>query len=228
MTEPFDRRQLLVRGGLLGLGMAASPLLRAAEQCLGTPVQTEGPFFPVAEHPDLDLDLTRVTGHAQRAQGRVVLVRGQVRDLDCAPLPGAVIEVWQACASGRYDHPLDDNPAPLDPDFQYTGRITADAGGQYRFRTIKPGAYPIGPSLRRPPHIHFKVMAAGRGTLVTQMYFEGEPWNARDGILGSLSRDEQRRLIVPFEPGADDAIEGRFDIVLAGHRTAEGTPRLDS
>jgi len=222
----FGRRILLKGGGALGLGLLANGLTRAGEVCGLTPTQIEGPFYPVADQADKETDLTWVEGHSVRAKGQVVVVEGQVRGLDCAPLAGCLVEIWQACASGRYNHPSETNPAPLDPNFQYWGRVVADATGSYRFKTIRPGAYPAERDWTRPPHLHFKVAAPGLPVLVTQMYSDGDPLNGKDLIVRDLSPAERRRVTVPFAP-AGDGLRGRFDIVLGGRRSADATPYLD-
>ena len=193
-----------------------------------TPSQTEGPFYPVTPQSDLDTDLTRVVGHARKAKGQEILVSGSVRDLDGKPLQGAVVEIWQACASGRYHHPSDPNDAPLDPDFQYWGKMTVGSSGAYKFRTIKPGAYPAARDWLRPPHIHFKVRRPGFPQLATQMYFEGEGLNGKDGILLALNPAQRKSVIVPFED-QKGVLAGRFDIVLGrlGRYSRELTPFLD-
>lgn len=228
MRRDLTRRSLLTGVGAAGMGLlVAQP--GAGDELPPTPRQIEGPFYPVAEPPDKDLDLTRVEGHTQSARGVRVVLDGSVRTLDGAPVAGALVEIWQACATGRYNHPRDRNPAPVDPDFQYWGRVVADASGRYRFKSIKPGAYPNTPDWTRPPHIHFRVIAPGFRSLTTQMYFEGEDLNAKDRILQDLTPAERKLLTVAFGPAtADgDALAGRFDIVI-GPAAAEGTtPGLD-
>jgi protocatechuate 3,4-dioxygenase beta subunit len=128
MRRDLTRRSLLAGVGTAGVGLLlARP--GAGDGLSPTPRQIEGPFYPVAEPADKDLDLTRVEGRAQAALGVRVVLDGSVRTLDGAPVAGALVEIWQACATGRYNHPRDRNPAPLDPDFQYWGRVAADASG---------------------------------------------------------------------------------------------------
>jgi protocatechuate 3,4-dioxygenase beta subunit len=223
------RRDIIRQGGFLGLSLLTAGLARAGESCGLTPAQTEGPFYPVADQLDKDADLTRLAGSTQAAAGQVVVITGQVRTADCAPLAGAMVEIWQACSSGRYNHPDDSSSAPLDSNFQYWGRTHTDAGGMYSFRTIKPGAYPASADWIRPPHVHFKIAAPGFRSLTTQMYFAGDPLNARDRILRSLS-PAQRQLVVPeFVPlaGSAGVLSGRFDIVLGRLGAAGVTPELD-
>ena len=223
-----DRRWLLQRIGVLSsLPLLGGSLAHAAETCMRTARQTRGPFYPVSQKPDSDADLTTIPGKAEKASGQVAVVTGRVRDLDCRPLGGAKVEIWQACASGRYDHPRDRNPAPLDPHFQYWGEIVTAEDGSFSFRTIKPGAYPFQPGWDRPPHIHFQVKAEGYSTLVTQMYFEGEELNDKDRILGALAPDQRRFVIVPFVRGSADEITGRFEIVLGPASAGGTTPRLE-
>jgi protocatechuate 3,4-dioxygenase beta subunit len=211
MTDPHDpQRRHAVIGGLALAGYAALRPLVAA-----TPQQTEGPFFPVGETPESDFDLTRLEGHAQSAAGRVVEILGSVRGADGTPLAGAVVHVWQANHHGRYAHPDDTNPAPLDPHFQGYARLRTDAEGSFRVRTIVPGAYPVGSGWSRPPHVHFKVSHDGHRELTTQMYFAGDPLNARDRILNALDEGERAQLVVAFADGAGTGVPtGRFELLL--------------
>lgn len=208
-----DARRRLLKGTLGGTtAMASAPLLAAV-----TPTQTEGPFFPNRSQPDTDTDadLTRIEGHSERALGEIVEVSGRVLDEDGNPIAGALIDVWQANAKGRYAHERDPNPAPLDPNFQGWAKLTTDAEGGYRFRTIKPGPYQVGEAWSRPPHIHFKVARRGFHELTTQMYFAGDPLNDLDRLLQSVPESERGMLIVDFRPGSEaDAPRGVFDLVM--------------
>lgn len=229
MTK-IPRRTVLVRSGAAGLGWLVPAIARAGGQQSVTPSQAEGPFYPVTEQADKDADLTRLSGASRTARGTVVRLTGSVRTVDGAPLPGALVEIWQACASGKYNHPRDRNPAPLDPDFQYWARVTADSNGRFGFRTIKPGAYPNDPTWMRPPHIHFRVVATGFPTLTSQMYFEGEALNDSDRILQALSPAQRRLVVVAFTPVPEARAEigGQFDIVLSPRANdPEATPELD-
>ena len=194
----IGRRQVLQ--GVFGAAVAAATLTvgrRAqASVCLPTPPQTEGPFYPKEHQLDEDNDLTWVESRSKRAHGAVVYVQGQVTDDSCQPIERALVEIWQACASGRYNHPAEDNPAPLDVNFQYWGRCVSDANGRYVFKTIIPGAYAGDPNWIRPPHIHFTISKRGYTQLTTQMYFAGNIYNATDLVLQKLSRDEQQRVVI--------------------------------
>jgi len=134
---------------------------------------------------DHDADLTRVAGRAAGAKGQVIELTGRILNRQGMPVAGAQVELWQANAAGRYRHPSDDNAAPLDPAFDGYARIATDAGGHFRFLTVKPGGYNGGRRGYRTPHLHFDV--AGRiNRLVTQMYFPDEPrTNATDQLLSS-------------------------------------------
>jgi protocatechuate 3,4-dioxygenase beta subunit len=209
-TTNKTRRRLL-RGSVGAAAMVASAPLVAAT----TPRQTEGPFYPVHEQRDTDADLTRIEGHAERAVGEVIEVSGRVLDEDGNPVADALVDVWQANSYGRYAHERDLNPAPLDENFQGWAKLKTDADGRYRFRTIKPGPYPVRPDWSRPPHIHFKVARRSYHELTTQMYFAGDPLNERDLLLQSVPDPVQRMLVVDFtaQPGTE-AKRGVFDIVL--------------
>jgi protocatechuate 3,4-dioxygenase beta subunit len=177
---------------------------------LRTPDQILGPFYPVQQQPSLSGDLTR----DGRAQGIVLLLSGRVLTGTGAPVPGARVEIWQANAAGRYAHPNDGNPTPLDPNFDGFAVATTDDEGRYRFRTVVPAAYPAGPGRMRPAHIHFKVIGT-REELVTQMYFAGGEWNDRDPWLQSARRKEALIVALDDAPGGDGAKAAVFDIVLA-------------
>ena len=181
-----------------------------------TPPQIVGPFYPVTECPDLAADLARPSGSTAEAQGQLIYVSGRVLASSGAPVPHARIDIWQANAAGKYRHPSDTNPAPLDPNFKGFARLTTDTSGRYSFRTIKPGAYPTPEGDIRPPHIHMTV--EGRfDRLVTQLYFAGEAENLIDRWLNAAPHPE--RLIVTLQE-PDSHLESRalvahFDIVLA-------------
>ena len=67
------------------------------------------------------------------------------------------LEIWQANGAGRYTHPHDRNPAAIDPNFDGYATVMTDSEGRYRFRTVKPGAYPVVADYWRPPHIHYDI-----------------------------------------------------------------------
>ena len=152
-----------------------------------------GPVFGDREIGELDYDLTRQ--HAGEPLGERIIVTGRVLGSDGEPLRGQLVEVWQANAAGRYAHSVDDHDAPLDPNFSGGGRCLTSDQGEYRFITIKPGAYPWKNhhNAWRPAHIHFSVF--GRSftqRLITQMYFPGDPLFAFDPILGSVPEPTAR------------------------------------
>ena len=198
---------------------------QTADGCPATPRQTEGPYYPPKAQMDAQLDkdndLTQVKGQPGKASGQVLYVIGQIRDSHCRPIEAAIVEIWQASDSGRYRHPRDtQNPAPLDPQFQYYGRYITDKDGRYVFKTIKPGAYPMGPGMMRPSHIHFKVSQPEHGAFITQMYFVGDRFQDRDPIFNDIPGPERNRVLVTMEqPPADyepEARLARFDVTLPG------------
>ena len=175
-----------------------------------TPWQTVGPFFsPLLLRPG-DADLTR--GGA--AAGPAITLAGQVRQEGGAPVPGALIEIWQANAAGRYAHPADRGDAPLDPAFRGFGRALTDADGRYAFRTVRPGAVPGPGNAPQAPHILVSIVAAGLlRRLVTRIYFPDEPLNETDPVLATVDDPEARRTLIARTEGDG---RYRFDIVLRG------------
>jgi protocatechuate 3,4-dioxygenase beta subunit len=168
-----------------------------------------------------DGDLTRQ--HAGEPLGERIIVSGTVSDIHGRPIPGQLVEVWQANAAGRYAHVVDQHSAPLDPNFTGGGRCLTDGAGGYRFVTIRPGEYPWRNHANawRPAHIHFSFFGrAFTSRLVTQLYFPGDPLLEYDPMFQSISdRAAAERLIARFDLGA--TMEGwalgyRFDVVLGG------------
>ncbi|HEU5285171.1 MAG TPA: protocatechuate 3,4-dioxygenase [Sphingomicrobium sp.] len=207
----ISRRHLVV-GGAAMAGLAASA---GARKLVPTSAQALGPFYPVVRPRDMDADLTRVRGAKGVARGDPINVIGRVVDLRGRPVRGVRVELWQANAVGRYDHPGDHaNPAALDPNFQGFARLSTDGDGHFKFRTIKPSAYntPIG---MRTPHIHFDIHGRSE-RLVTQMYFPGEPLNEKDFLLRTAEpRESVIAEAIPRLSGDPGAAAFHWTVVLA-------------
>jgi protocatechuate 3,4-dioxygenase beta subunit len=186
----------------------------------------------LAKHWDAGhLDLSRAAPESSRALGQLIKVSGRVTDEDGSPLAGAVVELWQANAAGKYVHEMDRHIAPIDPNFTGEGRLVTDEDGGYSFFSIKPGAYPVLESgwWWRPPHIHFSIFGPSwMNRYVTQIFFPGEPLNETDLLLNGVpDKDVRDRLIFKFDSttmGDVSSIAYRLDFVLRGRRC---TPALD-
>ena len=195
---------------LLGPGITRAAAL--------TPRQTEGPFYPIDEQVDKDMDLTLIDGHSEIAEGETILVRGCVLDTGGQPLDDVLVDIWQANHFGRYSHPDDNSAAPLDPNFQGWGLTKTNVDGMYGLKTIKPGAYQIPAadgSGQRCRHIHFKVSRPGFEDLTTQMYFDGDPLIDQDLVMAKTP-PELRHLLIAHST-IDEVTRlplYRFDLVL--------------
>ena len=207
----ISRRNLVVGGGA-AVGLAATA---GAQKLAPTSGQDLGPFYPVVRPRDEDADLTRVRGAKGIARGDPINVIGRVVDLRGRPVRGVRLDLWQANAVGRYDHPGDHaNPAALDPNFQGFARLLTDRDGNFKFRSIKPKAYntPIG---MRTPHIHFDIHGRSE-RLVTQMYFPGEALNSGDALLRTA---DPRESVIAEEiarlSGDPGAAAFKWTVVLA-------------
>jgi protocatechuate 3,4-dioxygenase beta subunit len=171
-----------------------------------------------------DGDLTRQ--FPDEPLGQRIIVHGHVLESNGRPVPNTLVEIWQANASGRYRHVVDNWPAPLDPNFSGAGRALTDAQGHYSFTTIQPGAYPWGnhDNAWRPAHIHFSVFGrAFTQRLVTQMYFPGDPLLPLDPIFNSIPDIRGRELLISrFDLSHTQpnwALAFEFDILLRGERS---------
>ena len=190
-----------------------------------TPSEQTGPVFGHDLLGERDSNLIlNFTG--EPAIGERIIVHGRVLDENARPVPGALVEVWQANAGGRYRHKKDGYLAPLDPNFGGCGRTITGEDGSYEFLTIRPGAYPWpnGPNDWRPMHIHFSVFGhAFAQRLITQMYFEGDPLIWLCPIVSTIpDKAAIERLIAPLDMANTvpmDARAYKFDIVLRGRRS---------
>ena len=216
VKTPWIGRRALISGLATAAALPLVPrTLRADSSLTITPQQTLGPFYPKDWTGDIDNDLVLVQGESAKALGHITHVSGKILDAAGQPIRNAQVEIWQCDANGIYRHPRDTSwfsKRERDPGFQSRGRMSTDAEGNYTFRTIRPVAYP-----GRTPHIHFKVDAADKDQLVTQMYVEGDPGNERDGILNSLPERERASVIVRLEEAdrlEQGALAGVFNIVM--------------
>jgi protocatechuate 3,4-dioxygenase alpha subunit len=179
-----------------------------------TSSQTVGPFFHdclMREDARCDVLCTPAT------EGTRIRVEGRVIDGDREPVPDAVLEVWQANAHGRYNHPADVRGPPLDRAFTGYGRIATDADGRYAFTTVKPGSVPFDDERRQAPHISIAVL--GRGLLnhlYTRLYFDDEAANADDPVLAKVPAERRATLVARRADGSHDERVYRFDVVLQG------------
>jgi protocatechuate 3,4-dioxygenase alpha subunit len=175
---------------------------------LQTPSQTVGPFFK----PALILagQESMVT---PKTRGERIMIEGRVLDGDSAAVSDAMIELWQANADGRYDHPDDSQEKLLDPDFHGFGRAATDEHGRFRFYTIKPGPVAGPGNLLQAPHINLCIFARGLlKRLVTRIYFPDEPLNTTDAVLKTVAPERRSTLIAHmYQPGIL-----RFQILLQG------------
>ena len=196
----------------------AQPLVRVAP----SPLEAAVPAFPKKFVAEAEADLT-TWGKSAPLGEKMVLV-GRVLDEAGRPVRRSLIEVWQANASGRYPHPVDDHDAPLDPNFLGKGQVLTDDEGRYRVVTIKPGAYPWKNHAFawRPAHIHLSLFGNSYAQrLITQMFFPGDPLLAIDPIFNSVPDEGRQRLIadLDLEHGVEGVALGyRFDVVLRGSR----------
>ena len=150
-----------------------------------TPPQTAGPFFKPRS--------PRRTSLVEPGLGGTrIVVAGSVLSTDCRPIPGALLDFWQADGRGEYDN----------AGFRLRGHQFTDEQGRYRLETVVPGLYP-----GRTRHFHVRVQAPNQPVLTTQLYFPDEPGNRGDGIF-------RPELVMAVRDG-ENPKAAAFDFVLA-------------
>ncbi len=189
----LDRRRFAALGifGMVASSLVARPFAaqsaNASPRCARTPLQTAGPFH-VRGAPFRD------DFRVDSMEGEDLTVHGRVMSVDCQPVAGAVLDVWQADPTGRYDN----------QDFRLRGKVRTDADGAYKFQTLKPGAY--GAGFVRTPHIHVRITAEGMRQITTQVYFPGEELNAQDAFY--------REDLLLSMSGVYEGMSANFQFVL--------------
>lgn len=177
------------------------------------PSQTVGPYFQIGLTGNRAI--ARIAGPDVKGE-RITLICN-VFDGEGQALGDAMIEIWQANADGKYNHPDDSQAKPVDPAFFGFGRLVTDANGTCAFETIKPGRVPGPNNHLQAPHLSVSVFARGLlRRLPTRVYFAGEPANDQDPILALVPQDRRDTLMAQPVPGQRDA--WRFDIHLCGEQ----------
>ncbi len=215
--DPEVHPPKLYEGYKSTVGRAPHKPLVVVKKSLG---ELTGPLFKDFELGVLDHDLTRNAINEGEPIGERIVVQGKVTDEKGNPIRNTLVEIWQANSAGRYVHKVDQHDAPLDPNFLGTGRCITDKNGNYKFYTIKPGAYPWGnhPNAWRPSHIHLSLFGGSiTSRLITQMYFPNDPLFGQDPMYMSVPPKGRELLVSKFDLSITEpnfALGYRFDIVL--------------
>ncbi len=185
-----------------------------------SPSQTIGPFFAYSLTPEA-YGREGIAGNrlvTADTQGQHITIEGRVTDGEGAPVDGALVEIWQANAHGRYRHPADERgEVPLDGSFTGFGRAATGKDGAFRFETIKPGRVPGQGNALQAPHIGIIIFA--RGMLVhaySRLYFSDETGaNAEDPVLATVAAARRGTLIARRQETPEGPLY-RFDMCLQG------------
>jgi protocatechuate 3,4-dioxygenase alpha subunit len=156
-----------------------------------TTSQTVGPYFKIGLSW-----LYRDTLLSEGVSGERITIQGRIFDGDGVPVPDAILEVWQANAQGKYNHPEDTQDKPLELGFTGFARVPVNAEGVFRFATIKPGPVPGPDGKEQAPHLQVSIFMRGLlRRVVTRIYFPDEPRNGTDFILNLVEAGRRSTLI---------------------------------
>ncbi|MQA11755.1 MAG: catechol 1,2-dioxygenase [Pseudonocardiaceae bacterium] len=189
------RQEFILASDVVGLSMLVVQLNnRFSEQA--TPATVLGPFH-------IDGSPPAEFGHDMAAgiEGTPLFITGTVTDTEGKPVPGAVLDVWQADADGNYESQL-----PEIDEARLRAKYQAREDGSYCVRTIAPRGYsipmdgPVGDLIRttdishfRPAHVHFMLEEPGYQKLITHLFQEGAEYLDSDVVFGTKDA-----LVVPF------------------------------
>lgn len=211
IMKPNNRRSFLKN---TAMGTVATVFASNTLANTPTPREMEGPFYPITPQKDKDADLTKVRGKDGIAQGDIIDISGQVFDTKGKPVEDVTIDLWQANSFGKYHHPHDNSEAPKDEYFQSWAILQSGKQGRYKFRTVIPGAYPLGAPQQRTPHIHFKIGKTGYESLLTQLYFPDQPLNAQDGLFKRKSKAEQEMMTAKKTTVKEGIVQFQWNVIL--------------
>lgn len=175
-----------------------------------TPSQTVGPFFQI--ELTTDEHCVKCIG-GPNTKGERAWITFRVLDGDGAPVDDAMLEIWQADAQGKYNHPDDPQPTDSNEGWIGFGRLATGEDGSCVLETIKPGCVQY--HSIQAPHLMVAVYARGMlKQLYTRVYFAGDPNNDRDPILSLVPAERRETLLAK----ADSARRGHwhFDVRLQG------------
>jgi|SRR4051794_27517968 len=213
LTEVGRADEFVLLSDVTRTSVLIDALTHGQEDATATASDVEGPLYR-DEPPWREAPVKIYEDYEGMGEGDVLFVHGRVTSADGAPLPDAVVDVWQTGPDGGYD--LWD---PRQPDYNFRGRFGVEASGAYEFQTMVPKPYtvptdgPVGRYLDavgqhpwRPAHIHFKVTAGGHEALVTQVFFPDDPYLENDTI-GAV-KPALVRPLTPHEDAGEIAARG--------------------
>ena len=191
------------------------------------PSQTAGPYVHIGLIPHqagfdiFEKNFSNVLAGPD-TNGERIVIEGRIFDGIGSVTKDILVEIWQANAAGKYNHPADQQDKPLDPSFRGWGRTGTDfETGLYTFETVKPGPV-VGRKGRKPMAPHVNVWLAARGInigLSTRMYFsDEEAANADDPVLNIIDAPARRQTLIAQRGERDGKVVYTFDIHLQGER----------
>jgi len=186
--------------------------------------QTAGPYVHIGLAPHqagfdiFEKNFTNVVAPPGVA-GERITIEGRVIDGSGTPVRDVLIELWQANAAGRYNHPADRQDKPLDPAFRGFGRACSDfKTGIWTFETIKPGSVAGRAGKPMAPHVNLWLVSRGINIgLATRMYFPDEAEaNAADPVLNLIEWEVRRKTLIADRETRGGNVVYRFGIHLQG------------
>ena len=205
---------------VLSSDMLGQESLGSRDRCIAPIVELKADEakYPGAKLIKNTSNLRRKTGIALTATGDRISFTGKIVDSSCVPVPGVLIEIWQADMTGAYTFPVSGKKVSTDPNFGGTGRFYTDNEGNFSFLTIFPGTY-----ADRAPHINYRITHPDFQESIGAVFFEYHPSNAKDPVLAQYKAQEQVPLIAQkMTPGSEERLTDRnyaVKIVLKGKST---------
>lgn len=191
--------------------------MSSKDRLVQTASQTVGPFFHIGLVRDNERDILSVLVN-DKTVGQHIKINGSVIDGQGKAVPDAMIEIWQANAAGRYNHPEDTQDKELDVNFAGHGRAATNNQGEYSFQTIKPGSIACENQIPQAPHINMIIFARGMlSHAYTRLYFADGADNDHDPVLSGVESSRRQTLIAQLSE-INEVPVYRFDIHLQGNQ----------
>jgi protocatechuate 3,4-dioxygenase beta subunit len=192
--------------------MLAGAVSASAEEPRCFPTRATGTSnYPGAQSIPTSNNLLKPAGKSIPASGQQLILTGRILDTSCAPIPEAVVELWQVSPFGRWLLPGAADLATPNTTWAGAGRTYTDIDGRFNFITGFPA--PVG---KRAPMVFVRVKSKGVPVYTSALFFADDTRNDKDVLYKRISGQGRNDITIRMREGDGDVLIGSIDIVMAG------------